>query len=342
MFSLGWWPKSGFRFFVTAANPGLENGGFVMESKKRIYDLLTAATYPKTLMFSPGTVPQEVIMQMEKAGLQFPVILKPDIGGKGMGVVLVHDADSLHRYVPVYDVPILLQPFIDYPMEAGIFYVRMPDEPMGKITGIVAKAFGSITGDGKSSLAALIRGNDRLFRQYHYLSQQYAHRLDEVLAPGETLTLIPFGNHARGAAFYNAKEEIDAPLTEVIDGLSKKIPGFYYGRFDIRFKDWDSLRQGKDFSIIELNGSGSEPTHIYDPSQTIAYARAEIVRHWRLLYEVAKKNMQSGVKVPTLLQGIRLLKQHRKMEAELLKLQQNLAKAAAGMGAQPEIAGTPD
>jgi hypothetical protein len=257
-----------------------------------------------------------------------------------MGVVLVQDADSLHRYVPVYDVPFLLQPFIDYPMEAGIFYVRMPDEPMGKITGIVAKEFGSITGDGKSSLQALITANERLFRQYHYLSQQYAHRLDEVLAQGESLTLIPFGNHARGAAFYNAKEEIDPRLTWIVDGLAKKLPGFYYGRFDIRFKNWDGLRQGIDFSIIELNGSGSEPTHIYDPSQTLAFARSEIVAHWQMLYKVAGKNMQKGVKPATLMQGIRLLGQHKRMEKALLVLQQKLAKAATERTVQTKIKAT--
>lgn len=320
--------KARFRFFVTAANPGLENGGFVMESKKKIYDLLPVGTYPKTLLFSPGTTGKQVLLQMQEAGLQFPIILKPDIGGRGMGVVLVKDAEGLTRYVQCYELPFLIQQFVDYPLEAGIFYVRMPNESIGKITGIVAKEFGKVVGDGSSTLEELIRKNDRIYRQFDILSKQFSDQLGEVPEAGTEINLIPFGNHARGAAFYNASNRADKLLSEMIDGLSQQIPGFYYGRFDIRFHSWETLKKGIDFSIIELNGSGSEPTHIYDPSQTLAYARSEIVRHWKMQYEVANLNMQSGVKAASLWEGLRMIRDNNNMNATLLALQQRVAEAA--------------
>ncbi len=45
-------------FFFNAANPTIKNGGFLMESKKEIYDLLPAAYYPRTLLFTATKVLQ--------------------------------------------------------------------------------------------------------------------------------------------------------------------------------------------------------------------------------------------------------------------------------------------
>ena len=42
-------------FYINAANPGIRNGGFLMESKKEIYDILPEGTYPTTLFFPAGT-----------------------------------------------------------------------------------------------------------------------------------------------------------------------------------------------------------------------------------------------------------------------------------------------
>src|SRR5213078_3087959 len=67
---------------------------------------------------------------------------------------------------------------------------------------------------------------------------------------------------------------------------------FYFGRLDVRYNTWDELRQGKNFSIIELNGAGSEPTHMYDPKHSIFYAWKEIIRHWKILARISRINHQ--------------------------------------------------
>jgi hypothetical protein len=54
--------------------------------------------------------------------------------------------------------------------------------------------------------------------------------------------------------------------------LFAQIPEFYYGRLDIMFTSWEDLAQGLNFSIVEVNGAGSEPTHIYDPKHSIFFA----------------------------------------------------------------------
>jgi hypothetical protein len=59
---------------------------------------------------------------------------------------------------------------------------------------------------------------------------------------------------------------------------------------DVRYNTWEELKQGRNFSIIELNGAGSEPTHIYDPKHTVFYAWKEIIKHWNILYKISKGN----------------------------------------------------
>lgn len=44
-------------------------------------------------------------------------------------------------------------------------------------------------------------------------------------------------------------------LNEVIRKISNQIPNFYVGRYDIKYKDLDSLLEGKDFYILEVNGT---------------------------------------------------------------------------------------
>src|ERR1700737_4297614 len=53
-------------FFFSAANPSIENGGFLMESKKKIYDILPAKYYPKTTLFVAGTVTAIILQRMRE------------------------------------------------------------------------------------------------------------------------------------------------------------------------------------------------------------------------------------------------------------------------------------
>lgn len=130
--------------------------------------------------------------------------------------------------------------------------------------------------------------------------------------------LVPFGNHCRGAKFIDDSSAITEQLSKTIDTLCRQIPGFYFGRMDIKYQHPDELNEGKHFSIIELNGAGSEPTHIYDPKHSIWYAWKEITLHLNYLYQISKKNRQAGFRALTTMEGIRML-QANKRHVQLLK-----------------------
>jgi len=274
-------------FFFAASNPSITNGGFLMESKKKIYDLLPQDCYPRTLFFSKTV--SAVDMCNTVAALQFswPLIAKPDIGMRGLSVQKLENEEELISYLKMSQVDFLVQEFIPFENEIGIFYYRYPDEQNGYISGIVGKEFLSVKGDGTSTIKTLLQQDKRHILQMQSLEKMYANDLNEVLRPGEEKILVPYGNHARGAKFLDVSDMADEQLRRTIDALCKRIPGFYFGRMDIRYNTIEELKRGENFSVIELNGAGSEPTHIYDPAHSLFFAWTEIIRHWNILYRIS-------------------------------------------------------
>jgi hypothetical protein len=261
-----------------------------MESKREIYDLIPAAFYPPTLFFKAGTSPTDVLILVKQTNLKFPIVGKPDIGMKGMMVKKLENENELLLYVKDSRVDFLVQEFVPYQNEVGIFYYRYPNEEKGHLSGIVKKEFLAVTGDGISTVEQLLLKNKRAVLQLPILRKAERNKMNIVLKKDEESVLVPYGNHVRGAKFLDDSQLIEEELTTTIDSICKKVNGFYFGRLDIRYNDWEELKQGKNFSIIELNGSGSEPTHIYDPKHSIFWAWREIIKHWKILYRISRLN----------------------------------------------------
>jgi len=277
-------------FFFNAANPSIKNGGFLMESKKEIYDLIPKQYYPQTMLFTAGTPVEQMLVQLRSAGFVFPLIAKPDIGMRGLAVAKLADEKEACLYVQGSQVDFLVQEYVPYENEIGIFYYRYPDEAGGHISGIVKKEFLAVTGDGKTPTRELLLRDPRYILQLPILEQTMQDLLAEVVPAGEKKVLVPYGNHARGALFLDDSDRADAKLVSMIDEICKQVPGFYFGRLDIRYRSWEELKEGKHFSIIELNGAGSEPTHMYDPRHSVFFAWKEIIRHWHILLRISIQN----------------------------------------------------
>ncbi|MDI9358524.1 MAG: hypothetical protein QM528_06230 [Phycisphaerales bacterium] len=294
-------------FFYTIANPSIYSGGFMMEKKHDIYALIPKELYPITLYFTAFPQWDDVVNQINNSNLQYPLIIKPDIGLRGIGVKLIHDHAKLKSEILTYPVPFLIQSYIPYECEAGVFYVRMPNEAKGRITGVVWKEDLSVTGNGTSTVLQLLESNPRYVLQLKSLHQILTvAELHTIPALHEKKRLLPIGNHSRGCLFLDYSDRVTTAMQESIDQICQQIPHFYFGRLDIKCKSWDLLSQGKELSIIELNGSGSEPTHIYDPQHSIFFAWKEVIRHWSLLYKVCIQNHQKGYSFPKFKEGVKM------------------------------------
>jgi len=308
-------------FFYAAANPKIKNGGFLGESKKEIYKLVPEFIQPRTIFFPRGSDPDSVLEQLIQKDFHFPLIGKPDIGGRGRGIKKLDDAGSVMRYASVVPFDFHIQEFITYDNEAGIFYYRYPQDQKGKISGIVHKEFLKVTGDGLHSIRDLLKKNPRGILQLSPLEINEPEMLSLILPAGEIFTVSPYGNHARGALFLDDSKSVSDELTKVIDEICQHIPEFYFGRLDIRYESKALLEQGKSFTILEVNGAGSEPTHIYDPSHSIFFAWKEIIRHWILLLKISIANHHRGHSYLSVSEGLRMFKKDKLDSALLASVQ---------------------
>jgi hypothetical protein len=282
-------------FFFNASNPRMKNGGFIMDSKKEIYDLIPPQYYPATELVKEGIPFEDVLHVLAQSGIPFPLIAKPDIGLRGSAVKKIHSLTELREYHDKANFDYLLQDVIPYENEVGIFYVRYPSEKEGKITGIVAKEYLIVTGDGISTIEQLLRLDPRHELQLKTLGKEYKDQLYDVLRKDEKRNLVPYGNHCRGAKFVDASHLITPKLSKAINDMCLQIPDFYFGRMDLMYHSIAALEEGKHFSVVELNGAASEPTHIYDPNHSLFFAWKELARHISFMFEISIANNKRGV-----------------------------------------------
>lgn len=304
-------------FFFNAANPSMKNGGMAMESKMSIYGLIPWQYIPNTVFLAKDEAPDAALERILATGISFPFIAKPDIGMKSFGVEKIYDEAQFREYALKTPSHYLAQELIPYHREVGIFYVRKPSETQGKITGIVSKEFLSVVGDGRSTILELIKKNPRSHLQLHRLREKLGERLHAILKEGEEYILVPYGSHTRGAKFVDISHQLNDALTKTINEICVPMEDFHYGRLDVLYHTFEDLCQGKNFSVIEINGAGGEATHIYDPKHSLWFAWSEIARHWGMMCEVSRLNHQKGHSYLSFRDGRAMLRENGALQAQL-------------------------
>ena len=297
-------------FYLSAANPGFEYGGIIGCSKKSILDKIQANLVPINIIITPAETSDEVIGNMAEAGLSFPVVIKPDVGERGFKVELIYHKEALSAYMADNEDVLIMQEYIDLPMEAGVFYYRLPDEEKGTVSSVVLKGLLAVEGDGKSSIHELMLRSERAKLQIGRLATEGKIDLNHVPDLNESIILEPIGNHNRGTTFLDGGHLINQRLIDIIDKISNNIEGFYYGRYDLRCNDEEALYQG-DFKIMELNGSVSEPAHIYSPGFPMLEGYRILYQHWRILYTISRMNHKNGVPYMSFKTGLGALRKSR-------------------------------
>jgi membrane protein DedA with SNARE-associated domain len=287
----------------TAANPLIEGGGLLGESKFEYFRQAGPAArawIARTLLIAApadgacGVDAAEAAMR--RAGIAYPAVAKPDIAWRGYGCRLVADRAGLVRYLRSFPggANLLLQEFVPHHGEAGVFYVRRPGAARGEITSLTFRYYPCVTGDGRSTLEALIRGHPRLARKAPLLLAQHRARLSEIPAAGETVRLALVGSNRVGGLYVDASHRITPALAARFDAIAAALPEFHYGRFDVRFADAGRFAAGEDFAIIEINGAGAEAIEVWDPEWRIGDVYRRLFRQQALLFSIAAANRARG------------------------------------------------
>jgi membrane protein DedA with SNARE-associated domain len=276
------------------ANPGIRNGGFVGESK---WDFLKfiSTRHPEGLPSFLVQKPAEVENLILENKLELPFILKPDRGQRGYAVRLIRDLAEVKPYLEEIRAETIAQEFCSWKNEAGILYYRFPTDTSGHIFSITDKTFPIVTGDGITKLGDLILQDPRARVIANVYFSRFQGRLAEVPPVGEIIQLAVCGNHCQGAIFHNGKDLGSPELLRSLDRVAQQIPHFFFGRFDVRYESRESLMKGEGYRIVEVNGAGSEATHIWDPKTKLIDAYATLFKQWRIIFAIGKQARDMGL-----------------------------------------------
>ena len=275
--------------YFTSTNPGLEHGGLFNYSKFNLQEQIPLKNRPEHQFIDQDS------REEFKIKFDFPFIAKPNYGERGKHVDIIENQKQLDSYLKYNLKDILFQEYIDFPLELGLFYARFPYEDQGKIISITAKKFLHFVGDGKTSLREFIESDSRAYFNKSYLYMKFHDKQELVLPEGEKIILEEIGNHNRGTYFYDGSNLNSPILEQKLNEVLKPIDGFYFGRVDIKTPSLEELEQG-NFKILEINGSNSEATHVFDENYSLIDAYKEVYKHLKIQHKIALANIKTGHK----------------------------------------------
>ncbi len=283
----------------TCANPGFYTGGLIGESKFLILDALQKSSpdfTARTHFVDSGSNRIATLRPwIEQGHLNFPFILKPDIGQRGSGFKVVGSFTDIEDYLATMTAPAVAQPYIPGPHEAGIFYYRFPGDARGRILAITHKVFPYLEGDGRRTLEQLVFDDPRASLIAPTYLGRFHNRKNSIPAAGEKIRLVEAGNHAQGCIFQDGMESLWSETLETrVDEISQGVDGFFIGRYDVRYSCPEKLRRGEEFTILELNGASSEATSAYDAAKSLPESYALLFRQWKLVFAIAAANRRRG------------------------------------------------
>lgn len=289
----------------TAANPSIEAGGLLGESKAACLSLAGITAQPFVARWAALTrhagcdlspTLADARCALEQAGLDYPFIVKPDIGWRGFGVRLIKDESELAGYLKDYPggENLLLQEFLPWPGEAAIFWLRRPGQTHGEIFSLTLRYFPFVVGDGVATIRQLIETCPRMSWKAKELCAGNASRLDHIPADGECVRLAVVGSNRVAGLYINGITHATPALRARMDEICGDLREFHFGRLDVRFETIEQLRQGTGFKVVEINGAGAEAVHIWDPDYPVLQGYRTLFRQQELMFAIGAANRARG------------------------------------------------
>jgi hypothetical protein len=296
----------------TAANPGIDSGGVVGERKHQALDPLQRNApdlVPEFMLLSGGSRSQRlgsVLTFAQRIG--YPVVLKPDVGARGRGVFVARNPEAVRDYLHRFEADLIVQRYASGE-EFGVFVARRSEQAAVEILSIVNKTFPSVTGDGQRSLRQLILDDARAKLIADTLFKRWITQLEAIPPAGETIKLVEIGSHCRGSLFLDARHLATPELKTTLERLLDAVPGYQFGRIDLRAPSAESLQRGDGLQVLELNGVTSESAHIYHPGTSIFAGYAAMFRQWSLAFAIGAANARAGAHVTGPFELLRLFRE---------------------------------
>ncbi|HEX9793477.1 MAG TPA: hypothetical protein VGC54_05780, partial [Planctomycetota bacterium] len=287
-------------------NPAIDFSGLAGERKSALLEALRESVGAGLPAWTP--LPRSLTAEerftrakawMAEHGLDYPVILKPDVAQRGSGLRKVAGDERLRHDLEHGHYDQLLQEYVDLPAEYGVSWRREPGAAHGTITGITRKDFPKVVGDGRRTLEQLVLKHPRQRLWAQIILRRLGAREFDKPAKGVVVQLAAAGNHAQGTTFRDgsqlATEALRARLEDWLAGLGD---GFHIGRFDLRARGDAALQAGEGLRLIELNGVAGEPTHAYDPTRNPLASLRILCAHWGDAFRIGALMRRRGARPP--------------------------------------------
>jgi hypothetical protein len=281
--------------WISYINPTIYKSGLFGHSKNYLLNQLPQEVILKSVFIKKKTLVSVVIKMIHNKELTFPLVVKPDCLYNGIGIQKIENIKELtKKYDGNYDL--LIQEFASYKKEYALFYIRFPEDTNGKIISLIEKEFMQFVGNGILTLAEIINNHPRGWLYIKKLTEIYSEKKLQSIPKHNEIILAGFiGSHHRGVLFHNKLSKITKKMSQTFDTLTKNIPEFYYGRYDIMADSILEIEHG-NFEILELNGALGEPVHVYDSKTTIREGYSVLFEYWSIMKKIARQNMKRGIK----------------------------------------------
>ncbi len=283
-------------FFFTNVNPGIDSfGGFFFDSKDVIDRKISASYRPKSILLEPFESETKLDTFLKALDLIYPIIIKPDAGERGKGVVKIYTKLELKTHLAEIKSNYLVQEYVTHLLEYGVFVSYIPNEEKYKVISLTEKRFFKVVGDGKSTINELIKLQPRGLVFYKQIKERSIYAMDYVPLLGEICVIHTMGNHCNGTEFINRNHQISEALEASMNKLMVGMSGIFYGRFDIKVASLEDLNNLIDIKILEFNGITAEPIHVYDNSFGYLKSLLSFLSSWKYLYKISNYNKLRGV-----------------------------------------------
>lgn len=284
----------------SCANPTLTAGGLVGEGKMEYIAIMgerarTATARTTSVVITGAGSLGEVEAAIERIGLSYPLVVKPDLGWCGFGVRRIDGCDALAHYVAAYPPGerLVLQEWLGAAGEAGLFYMRRPGEPSGELIGVLLRHFPRVLGDGVHTVGQLKDADRRAWRLGRDGASESCCDLCRIPARGEVVRIASVSSTRVGGGYEDGTPHITPELLRAVDSIARDMTDFHVGRFDVKYDRLADLRAGK-FRIIEVNGAGSEAVHAWDPSFSLRHAYGIVFAKQRRLFAIGSEMRRRG------------------------------------------------
>lgn len=292
--------------FFSACNPAIDLGGMLHDRKTDIYSLLPQHIVPATTIITSKSAAYAFI---EKNNLNFPLIVKPNVGLKGFKVFKIGNENELNVFFEDNDVnerEWLLQEYLDHEKEFSVLFYRYPKEQKYGVSSFIEKTYPAVVGDGKQSLKTLIDQYNNPFLIKKDVYKRLSADLESIPEKGRKVILDFIGNYGRGAKFHSKMEFVSEEMSSMLSIQFHKADGLNFFRVDLKSNSIDEFIKGK-FKVLEINGMKSEPLHIYDAESTFIANSRIIKEHWTIIENITREQRALLKELPTFRQGLKSL-----------------------------------